>query len=264
MQPSLDFLIKLSKEAGEILKKGFGKSHQIEYKGPIDLVTEIDHQSEELLVSRIRNAYPDHSIITEESGFLDGQSDRRWYIDPVDGTSNYAKGFPMFCVSIGYAIQERMQLAVVYDPTRDECFYAERGQGAWLNGNRIQVTRTAQLIDSMLATGFPYDLRQRENNMDHFMRMAMEVQTIRRLGSAALDQVYVAAGRLDGYWEIGVSAWDIAAGTLLVEEAGGLVTSINGDVDYFKPPFDILAANPNLHPKILAILNKNTIEQQTS
>lgn len=255
-QPGIDFLIKLSKEAGQILRDGFGKEHQITYKGPINIVTEIDHKSEDLLVSRIRESFPLHSIVTEESGFLDGQNEQRWFIDPVDGTSNYAKGFPMFCVSIGYAYRGKMRLAAVYDPLRDESFYAERGQGAWLNGERIHVTATDKLIDSMLVTGFPYDLKQKDNNLAHFVRLSHEVQTIRRLGSAVLDQAYVAAGRLDGYWEIGVSAWDIAAGTLLVEEAGGLVTTITGDPDYFKPPFDVIAANPRLHPKLLAILKE--------
>jgi myo-inositol-1(or 4)-monophosphatase len=258
MQPKIDYLINLARQAGKILKNGFGKEHQITYKGPIDLVTEIDRMAEALIVEQIRKEFPQHSIVAEESGFLDGQNEHRWFIDPVDGTSNYAKGFPMFCVSIGYAYQGKMRLAAVYDPLRDEIFYAERGQGAWLNNSRIQVTSTDQLIDSMLVTGFPYDMEQKDNNMNHFVRLAHKVQTIRRLGSAVLDQAYVAAGRLDGYWEIGVSAWDIAAGTLLVEEAGGLVTSLKGDPDYFKPPFDIIAANPRLHQKLLAILNEKT------
>ncbi len=256
MLPTIDFLIELSKEAGEILKEGLGKEHRVTYKGPINIVTEIDRKSEDLLVGRIRAAFPQHSIVAEESGFLDGQNEHRWFIDPVDGTSNYAKGFPMFCVSIGYACKGKMRLAAAYDPVRDECFSAERGQGAWLNGSRMHVTNTNRLIDSMLVTGFPYDMEQKENNLNHFINLSRKVQTIRRLGSAVLDQAYVAAGRLDGYWEIGVSAWDIAAGTLLIEEAGGLVTTVKGDPDFFKPPFDVLAANPALHPQLLALLNE--------
>ena len=256
MQPDINFLIKISKEAGEIQKQGFGKPHQVKHKGPIDLVTEVDHQSEALLVGRIRAAFPQHSIVAEESGYLDGQSEHRWFIDPLDGTSNYAKGFPVFCVSIGYAWQGQMRLAAVYDPLRDESFYAERGAGAWLNGQRIHVTGTSELIDSMLVTGFPNDMQKKENNIDHFIRLSQEVQTIRRLGSAVLDQAWVAAGRLDGYWEVGIGAWDVAAGTLLIEEAGGLVSTVKGDADYFKPPFDILAANPDLHAKLLKILNE--------
>ncbi len=256
MLPTIDFLIELSKEAGEILKEGLGKEHRVTYKGPINIVTEIDRKSEDLLVGRIRAAFSQHSIVAEESGFLDGQNEHRWFIDPVDGTSNYAKGFPMFCVSIGYAYKGKMRLAAAYDPVRDECFSAERGQGAWLNGSRMHVTATDRLIDSMLVTGFPYDMQQKDNNLNHFVNLSRKVQTIRRLGSAVLDQAYVAAGRLDGYWEIGVSAWDIAAGTLLIEEAGGLVTTVKGDPDFFKPPFDVLAANPALHPQLLALLNE--------
>ena len=256
MQPTIDFLISLSKEAGEVLKEGFGKAHEIHYKGPINLVTEIDRKSEDLLVNRIKSTFPDHSIVAEESGFHDGDDGHRWFIDPVDGTSNYAKGMPFFCVSIGYSFQGQMRLAAAYDPIRDESFYSEKGQGAWLNGKRIHVTCTEKPIDSMLVTGFPYDIHQKENNLDNFRRLSFQVQTVRRLGSAVLDQAYVAAGRIDGYWEVGVSAWDIAAGSLLIEEAGGLVTTLKGDPNYFKPPFDMLAANPMLHPKLLKILNE--------
>ena len=204
----------------------------------------------------ILDAFPSHSIITEESGFLDGENEHRWFLDPVDGTSNYAKGFPIFCVSIAYAYKGKMALAAVFDPLREELFTAESGGGARLNGEPIHVTNTHKLIDSMLVTGFPYDLEQKENNLNNFVVLSHHVQTIRRLGSAVLDQAYVAAGRLDGYWEIGLSPWDIAAGTLLIEEAGGLITTMEGDRDYFKPPYDIIAANPTLHAKIMEILEK--------
>lgn len=254
MQPTIDFMIDLSKQAGEILKEGYGKTHQVQYKGPTDLVTEIDHKSEALLVSRIQAAFPTHSIITEETGFRQGSSDHRWYIDPVDGTSNYSRGVPMFCVSIGYAFEGKMQLAAVYEPLRDESFYAEKGKGAFLNGSPIHVSETADLLRSMLVTGFPYDMNQEHNNVENFINLVKKAHTVRRYGSAVLDQAYVAMGRLDGYWESGVSAWDIAAGTLLVEEAGGLVTRLNGDPDYMKPPYDILAANPVLHRILLAEL----------
>ena len=252
MQPNLEFIIDLSKQAGEILKEGYGKVHQVHYKGPIDLVTEIDHKSEELLVSRILSAFPDHTVVAEESGLTQGSLEHCWYIDPVDGTSNYSRGLPMFCVSIAYAHQGKMSLAAIYDPLRDESFYAEKGKGAFLNGSPIHVADTSELMTSMLVTGFPYDMEQEDNNIDNFINMVKKAHTVRRLGSAVLDQAYVAMGRLDGYWEAGVSAWDIAAGTLLIEEAGGLVTRINGEPDYMKPPFDILAANPVLHSKMLA------------
>ena len=254
MQPNLEFIIDLSRQAGKILKEGYGKEHQVHYKGPVDLVTEIDHKSEELLVSRILSAFPDHTIVAEESGLTQGSLQHLWYIDPVDGTSNYSRGLPMFCVSIAYAYQGKMSLAAVYDPLRDECFYAEKGKGAFLNGSPIHVAETSELMASMLVTGFPYDMDQENNNVDNFITMVRKAHTVRRLGSAVLDQAYVAMGRLDDYWEAGVSAWDIAAGTLLIEEAGGLVTRINGDPDYMKPPYDILAANPVLHRKMLAEL----------
>ena len=256
MQPNIDFLITLSKEAGKILKKGYGKEHQISYKGPINVVTEVDRKSEYLLIERILGSFPDHSIVAEESGFLEGKNDHCWFIDPVDGTSNYAKGLPIFCVSIGYAYKGSMVLSAIYDPIRDESYSAERGAGAYLNGEKIHVTSTEKLIDSMLVTGFPYDMKKKENNLSHFARFSHKVMSIRRLGSAVLDQAYVAAGRLDGYWEIGINAWDIAAGTLLIEEAGGIVTTVSGGKDYFKPPFDIVAANPALHPKLLSVLNE--------
>jgi len=257
MQPDISFLITLSKKAGQVLMEGFGKSHQVEYKGPIDVVTEVDRQAENLIVHEILSQYPDHTIIAEEGGFKAGADRHSWFIDPVDGTSNYAKGLPIFCVSIAYACEGVQQIAVVYDPTRDECFYAERGLGAWLNGVPILVSQTSELIDSMLVTGFPYELDQMNKNVEHFIHLIHKAHTVRRLGSAVLDQVYVATGRLDGYWEVGVSAWDIAAGTLIIEEAGGLVTRLNGDRDYMKPPYDIVAANPVLHAKLLAELMKN-------
>lgn len=253
-QPSIDFIIDLSKQAGEILKEGYGKTHEVTYKGPIDLVTEIDTKAEALLVSRIQGAFPTHTIVAEEAGLLQGSSEHRWFIDPVDGTSNYSRGVPMFCVSIAYAFQGKMLLAAVYEPLRDESFYAEKGQGAFLNGSPIHVSETADLLGSMLVTGFPYDMNQEHNNVDNFINLVKKAHTVRRLGSAVLDQAYVAMGRLDGYWEAGVSAWDIAAGTLLIEEAGGLVTRMNGSPDYMKPPYDILAANPVLHRILLAEL----------
>ncbi len=257
MQPKIEFIIDLCSQAGEILKDGYGKKHEIKYKGPIDLVTEIDKKAEDLLVKSILSQFPDHSIEAEESGITNGEKEHSWYIDPVDGTSNYARGVPIFCVSVAYAHLGKIQKACAYDPLRNEFFYASRGRGAFLNKDRIRVSATEKLINSMLVTGFPYDLEKQDKNIAHFVNLITKVQTIRRLGSAVLDQVYVAAGRLDGYWETGVSSWDIAAGTLIIEEAGGHVTNMNGDPDYMRPPYDILAANPRLHPIILAELQKN-------
>lgn len=255
MQPSIAFIKEICTQAGEVLKEGYGKEHQIEYKGPIDLVTEIDKKADALLVERILARFPGHAIIAEESGITNSNSQHSWYIDPVDGTSNYARGLPIFCVSVAYAYEGQMRLAGVYDPLREEFFHAEKGEGAFLNQQRIRVSETRTLLDSILVTGFPHDTDRMEENVRHFVNLMRQAHTIRRLGSAVLDQVYVAAGRMDGYWETGVSAWDIAAGTLIIEEAGGLVTSMSGSADYMQPPFDILAANPWLHPILLAELN---------
>lgn len=251
MQPDLNFVIDLSRQAGEILKEGYGREHLIRYKGPIDLVTEIDHKSEEFLVNRILHHFPSHSIIAEEGGLTKGNEEHRWFIDPVDGTSNYSKGLPFFCVSIGYAQEGKMKLAAVCDPLRDECFYAERGKGACLNGKPIRVSQVSELEKCMLVTGFPYDIDRKETNIEFFTHLVRKVHTVRRLGSAVLDQTYVAMGRLDGYWEVGLDAWDIAAGTLIIEEAGGRVTSFSGDPEYLKPPYDLIAANPELHIHLL-------------
>jgi len=251
MEPTKEFIINLAKGAGEILRAGYGKEHSIKFKGPIDMVTEIDREAEDYIVQRIREVFSDHSIIAEESGKLAGKKKYRWFIDPLDGTSNYAKGLPIFSVSIAYAEDGEMRLACVYDPLRDECFFAEKGGGSWLNGKAIHVSNTDELLNAMLVTGFPYDIHKKNNNLDHFAAIVREVHTVRRLGSAALDLVYVAAGRLDGYWEIDICPWDIAAGTLIVEEAGGIVTTIHGEANYMRPPYDIIASNGNLHDKLL-------------
>lgn len=255
MSPDLNYLIRIAKQAGEILMDGYLKQHEIRHKGRIDLVTEMDNRSEDYLLGEIRRDFRDHTIITEESGHLEGEKDHCWFIDPLDGTTNYAHGVPIFSVTVAYAYRNRVTLAVTVDPTRAHCFSAERGQGAHLNGQPLHGSTTQELVDAMLVTGFPTDLKDpTKNNLDNFSRFLKNVQSIRRLGSAALDIAYVAAGWLDGYWEIGIHPWDIAAGTLLVEEAGGLVTNLQGEEDYFKPPYSLIAANPSLHAKMLAIL----------
>ena len=258
MQPSLSFIEDLARQAGAVLRDGYGQQHQVHHKGVIDLVTEVDHQSEALIVAGLRQAFPDHCIITEESGHLTGDRDHCWYIDPLDGTLNYAHALPFFCVSMAYARQGEVQMAVVYEPQRDECFSAEKGAGAWLNGQPIHAAETAELIDSLLVTGFPYDLLSSEmHNIDYFGYFSRRSQGVRRLGSAALDLCYVAAGRLDGYWELSIKNWDIAAGVLIAREAGALVSKIDGDTDTLKPPLTILAATPALYPQLLEVLQKD-------
>lgn len=255
MELTLDFVTELSRNAGKILLEGLDDVHILDYKGPTNIVTEVDRKAEAFIVGEIKKVFPGHTIVAEESGKTLGEQGKYWYIDPIDGTSNYARGVPLFCVSIGYAEDGKMLFGCIYDPVRDECFSATRGEGAWLNGNPIHVSKTSKMIDAMLATGFPYDLQQENNNLDHFNQIIKEVHVVRRFGSAALDQAYVAAGRLDAYWEIGVEAWDIAAGSLIVEEAGGKVTTMQGDSDYMKPPYAILASNGILHENIQRFFN---------
>ena len=257
MKPTLAHLTTWAAEAGEIIRAGYGKAHDISYKGRIDLVTETDHTSEDLLIGHIRREFPDHSIITEESGKLAGLSSQRWFVDPLDGTVNYSHGMPFFGVSIAYAENGQVQLGVIYNPIHNECFSAERCQGAWLNWTPIHVKDTPDLLHSLLVTGFPYDMWENpDNNLDNFIALSRLSQGVRRLGSAALDLCYVAAGWLDGYWEIRIKPWDIAAGALIVEEAGGVVTKLNGDTNYMQAPYDILACAPKLHGLIREVLNK--------
>lgn len=252
MEPTLELLIDLARGAGAILREGYGKQHQISRKGRIDLVTEMDHRSEAYLLEAVRSRFPTHSIDSEESGQLSGVDHARWFIDPLDGTTNYAHGIPNFSVSIAYSTGGRVQLGVVYDPMRDDCFSAERGKGANLNGSPLHVSEISEFSRSLLVTGFPYEaLPDGSDNLAHFAHFTRLTQGVRRFGSAALDLCYVAAGRFDGYWELTIRPWDIAAGALIVEEAGGVATRLNGDNCYLEPPFTILAGNPTIHALLL-------------
>jgi myo-inositol-1(or 4)-monophosphatase len=255
MEPTLTDVETLARNAGEILRAGYGRRHQINHKGLTDLVTEIDQQSEAYLLGEIRRRFPSHSIMAEESGAWEGQECCQWHVDPLDGTVNYAHGVPFFSVSIAYQEGSQVQLGAVYDPLRDELFSAECGQGAWLNGKQVQPSQATDLNQCLLVTGFPYDIRTRpEKNLNNYARFSMRSQGVRRLGSAALDLCYVAAGRLDGYWEMSVNSWDVAAGGLIAEQAGALVTKADGDPNFLTPPFSILAANRDIHPLMLNVL----------
>ncbi len=258
MQPTLRDLEILARQAGVILRAGYGQRHTIDSKShAIDLVTETDRQSEAFLLENIRRRWPEHSILAEESGAHRGDGSL-WYIDPLDGTVNFAHGVPIFSVSIAYAEGGQVRLGVVYDPMRDECFAAERGRGAFLNGRPIRVSTTANLAQALLVTGFPYDTWENpNNNLDNFARFAVRSHGVRRLGSAALDLCYVAAGRFDGYWEIRLKPWDVAAGGLIAAEAGAQVTNLHGADDYISPPQSIVAANAALHPQMMAVLHAN-------
>lgn len=257
MKPTLSEIEALARQAGEILRLGYGLHHQVEHKGIIDLVTEVDHRSEEFLLGEIHRNYPDHRVIAEESGGLAGEDCCLWYVDPLDGTVNYAHGVPIFTVSIAYQEGDEILMGVVYDPMQDECYSAGKGAGAWLNGLPIQVSTVSELEQSLLVTGFPYDIRTNPvNNLDHFAHFSMLSQGVRRLGSAALDLCYVAVGRFEGFWEIRLNSWDVAAGALIVQEAGGIVTNILGGRDYLSRPQSIIAANPKIHQAILGILSE--------
>jgi myo-inositol-1(or 4)-monophosphatase len=258
MRPTLSDLETLARQAGEILRAGHGRQHKVEYKGVINLVTEVDQRSEDYLIRNIRERFPSHSIVAEESGTLSGEASQVWYIDPLDGTVNFSHGLPFFCVSLAYEENGGMHLGVVYDPLLDECFSAERGVGAWLNGESIQVSKTNELDKSLLVTGFPYDIRTNpNNNLDHYANFSVRSQAVRRFGSAALELCYVANGRFDGFWEIRLSAWDVAAGGLIAQEAGARVTNLHGEGDYISAPQSIVAANHFIHPQMLSVLNPN-------
>lgn len=253
-QPSLADLQHLARQAGAILADGYEKEHQLAYKGEIDLVTEIDRRSEDFLVGELQRRFPGHQVLAEEGGGKDGGR-HQWYIDPLDGTVNYAHGVPFFCVSIAYAAFGKLTLAAVYDPMRDELFSAERGKGAWLNNRPLRVKSGTELARSLLVTGFPYDIRNTaQHNLDHFSRFARISQGVRRLGSAALDLCYIAASRFDGYWELSLKPWDLAAGVLIALEAGATVTTINGGDELLVPPYSVLAATPVTHGKMLSML----------
>ncbi len=265
MSPSLSDLETLARQAGEILRSGFeprpgyGRPLNIEHKGDIDLVTDIDRQSEQYLISEIKQRFPEHGIYAEESGDNRNGQACLWYIDPLDGTINYAHGVPIFSVSIAYEEYGELQLAVVYDPLRQESFAAQKGKGAWLNGQPIHVSATARLIDSLLVTGFPYDILTNPiNNLDQYARLMKQTQGVRRLGSAALDLCYVASGRFDGFWELQIEPYDIAAGSLIAREAGAWVTDAYGSPLRMKKSMTILAANPQLHPQILAEITETS------
>ena len=256
MKPTLADLERLARGAGAILREGYNKEHQIKYKGVIDLVTETDHASEAYLMKEIQSSFPDSHIIAEESGETQGRTEGLWYIDPLDGTVNYSHHIPVFCVSIAYAIGGSVKLGAVYDPLRDEMFCAERGQGASLNGRSIHASGTVELQKSLLVTGFPYDTwNTKQDNFRNFEKLAKMTQGVRRLGSAALDGCYVAAGRFDAFWELSLKPWDIAAAGLIAGEAGARVTATDGQPDYIASPQSILAAAPGIYEQMLEQLN---------
>jgi myo-inositol-1(or 4)-monophosphatase len=252
MKPTLSDIETLARTAGAILREGYDKEHDIQYKSEIDLVTEIDHASEKYLLGEIHARFPGGHIFAEESGETIGQNDDVWYIDPLDGTVNYAHHVPVFCVSIGFASHGVLELGAVYDPLLNEMFTAERGKGAFLNGKPIHASKASELKKSLLVTGFPYDTwNTPRNNFDYFVKLAKMTQGVRRLGSAALDGCYVAAGRFDGFWELSLKPWDIAAAGLIAHEAGARVSNIDGAEDFLASPISIIMSAPGIYDVLL-------------
>lgn len=256
MTRELEAAMSAAREAGRVLREGFGLQHSIRYKGEVDLVTEVDERAEQVIKDILLGAFPAHGMLAEEGGRLSGEEDTRWIVDPLDGTINYAHGLPLFAVSIALERAGEVVLGVVHDPMREETFIAERGVGATLNNEPIKASDTDELIQALIATGFPYDRTEMPEALELFGRFAALTRGIRRLGSTALDLCYVAAGRLDGYYERGIWEWDIAAGALILEEAGGKVADYQGgELDL--EGRQIVASNGLLHAAMTSLTGKD-------
>jgi len=250
--------------AGQIQRERYGQGVQVDFKGEIDLVTEVDRACEDAILEVIRARYPDHDIVTEETDLARTGSRYVWIVDPLDGTTNFAHSYPMFCVSVALTVDGESVAGAVFDPLRDELFTAERGAGAHLNGRRLHVTAEERLIQSLVITGFPYDLHDKlVERLTPFIRVMGRARAVRRAGSAAIDLSYVAAGRADGFWEAVLKPWDMAAGRLLVEEAGGKVTRFDGTMVGVGPD-EIAATNGHIHEELLAALRKELAAAETA
>lgn len=253
MTRELEAAVAAAEAAGEVLRDGFGRQHRIEYKGEADLVTEADEETERKIGEVLRKAFPDYGMLTEEGGETEGQGDARWIVDPLDGTTNYAHGVPFFCTSIALERAGEVVVGVVHDPMAKETYAAERGCGATLNGEPIGVSGTGEPARALLGTSFADRPEELEAGLDLFGRFAGLVRGMRRLGSGALDLCYVAAGRLDGCYEQGFSAWDVAAGVLIVEEAGGNVTDYRGSRIDPEGSEGLVASNGSLYPDLIRV-----------
>ncbi len=241
----------IAREAGALLMGHFARHVTIEYKGDVDLVTIADRSSEALIVSRLRQHWPEHGIVAEEGTRTDTEAEYRWYVDPLDGTTNFAHGYPVFCISIALARQDgQLEVGVLYDPTRDELFAAERGNGATLNGKPMQVSKTPRLCESLLGTGFPSHKRHKNPNIHFYHQITLRSHGVRRAGSAALDLACVACGRYDGFWEFNLNPWDTGAGVLLVQEAGGAVTRFDG-APFRLDSREVLGSNSLIHDELI-------------
>lgn len=257
----LETAVTAARAAGALLLNYSSRGFHVEYKNPINLVTDADRAAEECVIDHIRSRFPSHGFLAEERGRIDeAPSPYLWIIDPLDGTTNFAHGYPAYCVSIGLECHGRCLLGVIYDPSRDELFTAMDQMGAYLNGRPIHVSGATTLGSSLLVTGFAYDIRETpRNNLDHFCKFALRAQGLRRTGSAALDLCYVAAGRFDGFWEIRLNPWDMAAGSVIVREAGGQLTNFGGkDLSIYE--HELVASNGRIHKAMLTVLNEASPE----
>lgn len=256
MSGVLQVAVEAARAAGRIQKERAENIGEIHYKGEINPVTEVDLLCEQEIIRRIHRHFPGHAVLAEESGETEGHADHLWVIDPLDGTMNYAHGFPSYCVSIAYRHANETLAGVVYNPCLDELFTAEKGKGAALNGRPIRVSSTTNLKESLLATGFAYDVHTAQhNNVDHFVNFLSAAQGVRRPGSAAIDLCYTAMGRFDGFWELKLNVWDYAAGVLIVEEAGGRVTRFDG-AEFKFGDREILASNGHIHDAMIEVLKQ--------
>ncbi|CEK11226.1 inositol monophosphatase family protein [Legionella hackeliae] len=256
MQPLLNIAISAARLAGDIIIRHMEQIDRLKItaKNSEEYFSEVDIKAEQAIINAIHKAYPEHGIIAEESGVYNDDADSVWIIDPLDGTTNYLHGFPFFSVSIAHRVKNRIEHGVVYDPLRHECFSASRGRGAQLNERRIRVSKKTQLSDALLGTGFPFrNIHLAKRYLPTFEALIGKCAGVRRTGSAALDLAYVASGRLDGFWEFGLRPWDIAAGTLLIREAGGLISSLDGGEDYMKQG-DVAAGTPKVFKALLQTL----------
>ena len=251
MPSHLDAAIEISLAAGNLLRYHYERRIGFELKAEFDLVTEADKASEKLVVEKLRQYFPSHSIQAEEGTGSETGSEYRWYVDPLDGTTNFAHGYPAWSVTMALEKAGELIVGVVFDPSRNELFAAEKGAGAFMNGKRIQVSKVDRLSRSLSCTGFPNNSRKGNPNIHFFYQLAMETHGVRRGGSAAIDLAYTACGRLDAFWEIGLSPWDLAGGKLLVTEAGGTCTTMQGDVHSVNSP-DVMATNGLLHEELKA------------
>ena len=252
MSSYVETAAQIAREAGGILSKFAAEGIGFELKGEYDLVTEADRTSERFVVEQLKANFPTHDIVAEEGGGHLSGSDYRWYVDPLDGTTNFAHGFPVYNVTLALEHQGQVIAGVIFDPTRDEMFSAERGSGAFLNNQAIHVSKASKLDDALVATGFPSRRRHQNVNVHFYYQLAMLTHGVRRAGAAAIDLAYVACGRLDGFWEFGLNPWDMAAGILLVEEAGGAWSDMYGNSTDVRAPH-LLADNGLVHEEFVAL-----------